>query len=138
VRQAWLSLFWGFVVFQLVLVGIGVFFAMGGRELGIDTAKRLDAMRQVFQSCTTVGVIAVIFIARAKLHPDAIKSPADLFRGTLLCLIIGEITVLLALVGLSKLHLGQFLMAAGLVFLADFALVLPAGLKILAQPVQKK
>lgn len=124
------------MVLQLLLVAVGIFFATGGKHLAADSVQKLDAMRQVFQAVTTLGVVACMLLTRAKLHPDAVRSPADLFRGTLLCLVVGEITVLIALVGLAKLHLTQFLIAAGLVFLADFALVLPAGLRVLGKRVE--
>lgn len=135
VRQAWISLFVGFMVVQLLLVGVGVFFATGGRTLAEEAVQRLDSMRQVFQFIAILGVIACMVLTRTRLHPEAVRTPQDLFRATISCLMVGEITVLIALVGLSKLHLEQFLVAAGLIFLADFVLVLPAGLRVLAQPV---
>ena len=138
VRQAWTSLFIGFMVFQAILVGVGIFLATGGQDLARDPAERLDAMRQVFQSIAAIGVIAVMVLTRAKLHPDAIQTPQDLFRGTMLVLMVGELTVLLSLIGLAKLHLAQFLVAAALVFLADFVLVLPAGLRALGKAPTKK
>jgi hypothetical protein len=134
VRQAWFSLFIAFMVLQAVLVGLGVFLATGGKNLAVDATQKLDAMRQVFQSITALGVVACMFLTRAKLHPDVVKTPADLFRGTLICLMMGEVTVLIALIGLAKLHLAQFLVASALVFLADFILVLPAGKRVLSLP----
>ncbi|MBC8065693.1 MAG: hypothetical protein H7Y17_12755 [Chlorobia bacterium] len=137
VRQAWLTLFTAFMAGQVVLVGLGLFFALGGNELGLDASKKLDAMQQVFQSCTAIGVIACITLARAKLNANTVQSPQDLFRGTVTCLSVGEMTVLVALVGLSKLHLTQFLIAASLVFIVDFGLILPLSLKLLGQPAPK-
>ena len=136
VRQAWLSLFTAFLILQLVLVGLGIFLATGGKNLAADATQKLDAMRQVFQSVTALGVIACMMLTRAKLHQDAIQSPSDLFRGTVLCLMVGEVTVLIGLIGLAKLHLAQFLVASALVFLVDFVLILPAGLRVLGQPIQ--
>jgi hypothetical protein len=135
VRQAWFSLFIGFMVVQGLLVLLGVFFATGGKALAADAVQKLDSMRQVFQFIAVLGVIACMVMTRTRLHPEAVRSPQDLFRSTIACLMVGEVTVLIALVGLSKLHLEQYLVAAGLVFLADFILVLPAGLRVLAQPV---
>jgi hypothetical protein len=137
VRQAWFQLFFGFLIFQAVLVALGCFLATGGKQLGLDAATRLDAVSQVFQSCTAIGVIACMAIARARMHPSAIQSGQDLMKATTMCLIVGELTVVLGLVGLAKLHLPQFLIAAALVFLVDFILILPAGLKLLALPAPK-
>jgi hypothetical protein len=138
VRQAWINLFATFMILQLILVGLGVFFASGGKQLAMDAATRLDSMRSVFQSCSAIGVIACMYLTRAKLTPLAVKTPQDLVRNTIFCLMVGELTVLIALVGLAKLHLIEFLVAAVLVYLVDFFLILPAGLRLLAQPAPKK
>ncbi len=134
VKSVWIQLFVGFILLQLIVVVLGVMLANSSGNLGLEEAKKLDAMRQAFQSISAVGVIACLVVTRAKLHPSAIHSPQDLFRATALCLAVGELTILVALVGLAKLHVAQFLVTCALVFLADFALILPAGLKILRSP----
>ena len=138
VRQMWSRIFIGFLAFQIVLVGLAFLAANTGTVLSEDANKRIDAMRQVFQSICALGVVTMIAFTRSKLHPDNAKSPQDLIRATVLALAIGELTVLFALVGLAKNHLDQFLIAAGLVFLADFIMVRPAGSKILSSPAPRK
>lgn len=137
IRQVWLRLFIGFMVFQLLIVAFGIFMSAGGAGLGAEAMKKLAGMRQMFQSASTIGVIACLMIARAKMHPDSIKSVQDLFRATILCLVVGEITLLFTAVGLAKLYFFQFLVAAALIFIVDLGIVLPAGLKLLAQPAEK-
>ena len=138
VRQAWLSLFMVFIVLQVILLAFGLVIGTKGQPLDPVAAQKLDSMSRAILSVVAVGVVACLVVARAKLHPKAVSTPQDLFRGTFICLAIGEATVLLALVGLAKLHLDQFLIACGLVFLADFALVLPSGLKLLNLPSADK
>lgn len=125
------------MVFQLLIVAFAIFMASGGASLGPETEKKLGAMRQMFMTVSTMGVISCLLIARAKMQPDAIKTVQDLFRSTVLCLVLGEITLLLTAVGLAKLYIAQFLIAALLIFIVDLAIVLPAGLRLLAQPAQK-
>jgi hypothetical protein len=138
VRNIWTRIFVGFLAFQVVLVALGVLLATTGRDLAPDATNRIDAMRQVFQSICALGVVAMIAFTRSKLHPENAKSPQELIRATVLALAIGELTVLFALVGLAKNHLDQFLIAAGLVFLADIIMVRPSGSKILNSPIQRK
>lgn len=137
VRQLWLRLFYGFMIFQSLIVFFGIFMASGGASLGEVATQKLSAIRPMFQSISAVGVVACMVIARAKLHPDSLKSLDELFRFTTLCLIVGEITVLLSAVGLAKMFLGQFLVTAILVYIVNFAIVLPSGLRVLDQPVEK-
>lgn len=137
IRQVWLRLFAGFMAFQLLIVGFGIYLYASGSILSPDAVKKLGAMRQMFMTISTLGVIATLMIARAKMNPEQIRSVEDLFRSTVLCLIVGEITMLLTAVGLAKLYLFQFLVAAALIFIVDFAIVLTAGLRLLAQPAQK-
>ncbi len=133
----WSHLFIGFIVLQLVLVVLAWYLNADGKALGMEAAKRLDAMRPAFQSFTAIGVIACMMLIRAKLHPDVTKTPQDLIKFTLLALSIGELTLLIALIGLAKLHFGQFLVSAGLVFIVDFAMLRPACQKLLGQPAPK-
>ncbi len=125
------------MVFQTLIVAFGIFMASGGASLGEVATQKLTAIRPLFQSISAVGVVACMVIARAKLHPDSVKSVDELFRFTTLCLIVGEVTVLLSAVGLAKMFVGQFLVSAALVYLVNFAIVLPSGLRLLAQPIEK-
>ena len=134
VRTAWFQLFGAFLLFQALVAAFGILIGSSGNDLGLDAAKRLDAMRQAFQSIAAIGVIGCMVYARAKLHPSVVTNPRDLLRATAICLAIGELTLLVSLIGLAKLHLAQFLVACGMVFLVDFALILPAGLRVLNQP----
>lgn len=137
IRQVWLRLFIGFMAFQLLIVGFAIYLYASSSVLSPDAVKKLGAMRQMFMTISTLGVIATLMISRAKMGSDTIKSVEDLFRATVLCLIVGEITLLLTAVGLAKLYLFQFLVAAVLIFIVDLAIVLPAGLRLLAQPAEK-
>lgn len=132
-------MFIGFMIFQTLIVLFGIYIANAGTAagLGADAEKKLAAMRQVFQSISAIGVVACVMIARVKLNPEAVKSAQDMFKATLTCLMIGEITVLLAAVGLARLFLGQFLLSASLIYAVDFLIVLPAGLRLLSQPAEK-
>lgn len=137
IRHVWLRLFIGFMVFQLLIVGFGIYLNVSGSILSADAVKKLGAMRQMFLTISTMGVIASLMIARAKMTSESIKSVEDLFKSTVLTLAVGEITLLITAVGLAKLFLTQFLVAAALVFIVHLAIVLPAGLRLLAQPAQK-
>lgn len=100
----------------------------------MEAAKRLDAMRSALQSVTAIGVVASIVFTRAKLHPNSVKSAGELLRNTFIALCIAEVTLLFGLVGLAKLHFGQFLVTSALVLIVDFGFILPASLRLMTQP----
>ena len=72
------------------------------------------------------------------MRPEIVQTYEDLNWETAKCLAVGELAVILGLVGLAKLHLVEFLIAVGLVLIADFGFVFPAGLKLLQRLPEKK
>jgi len=137
-RKRWLALFVGVIVLELVLIGFGVMMGTGGQNLASDAAKRLEAMAQIFQTIAALAVIGCITVGRSRLTAEVVQSPEHLMRETMLCMAIGEMGVLLALVGLAKFHLPEFLVAAGLVLAVDFGFVLPRCLKLIGGLTNKK
>ena len=100
--------------------------------------KRLEAMTQVFQTVTALAVVGCIVVGRSRLTPQVVQEPGDLLRESMVCLAIGEISVMLGLIGLAKLHLPEYLVTCGLVFLVDFGFVLPKCLQLMRTLTDKK
>lgn len=134
VRDLWIRMFITFLVMQALLMAFGVILASGGRQLNPDAVTRLDSMRQVFQTICALAVVACVAYVRARLNPIVVNTPQSLLRETAAALAIGEAAVLLGLVGLARLHPDQFLIGGALVFVVDFALILPACLRLMKQP----
>lgn len=134
VRDLWIRMFIAFLVVQVLLMAFGVILASGGRQLNPDAVTRLDSMRQIFQTICALAVVACVAYVRARLNPIVVNSPQSLLRETAAAIAIGEGAVLLGLVGLARLHPDQFLIGGALVFVVDFALILPAGLRLMKQP----
>lgn len=104
----------------------------------MNAATRLDSLQKVFESTTVIGFLTCVTLARSRLTEQHVRTAQELLKTTVLCLMVGELTVLMALVGLAKLHFYEFLAGAALVFLADFFFIIPASLKLLALPAQEK
>lgn len=137
-RKQWMALFGGMMFLQLLLIGFGVILATGGHSLGAEMTKRMEAMTQIFQTVTALAVIGCIVVGRSRLTPQVVRTETDLLRETMLCLAVGELSVLLGLIGLAKLHLPEYLVTCALVFLVDFGFVLPQSLKLLRTLTDKK
>lgn len=126
------------IFLELVLIGFGVVLGTGGHSLGAEMTKRLEAMTQAFQTITALAVVACVAIGRSRLTPQTVDSPEHLMRETMICLAIGEMGLLLGLVGLAKLHLPEFLIASGLILAVDFGFILPKCLKLMNELTAKK
>ena len=137
-RSNWYAIFSGFMVLQIILVLFGVLIANSTKTLPAEMLKRLEAMAQVFQTVCALSVIGCIALTRARMRPEIVQTYEDLNWETAKCLAVGELAVILGLVGLAKLHLVEFLIAVGLVLIADFGFVFPAGLKLLPRLPEKK
>jgi len=118
-------IFVAFVGFEVVLTLFGVSMGTGGHQLAGEAVKKLESMAQVFQTVSLLAVIACIAVTRARLTEAVVQTYEDLARELLVCLAVGEVSILLGIVGLAKLHLPEFLLAAGLTLAVDLGLILP-------------
>lgn len=130
-RQRWYVLFGAFLFIELLLTGFGVVLGTGGKSLGEVMTNRLEAASNVFQTVCALAVIACVAVTRSRMTPQVVQDWKDLQRETMLTLAVGEMAILLGLVGLAKLHLTEFLVIAGLLFVAELAGVLPAGRRLM-------